>query len=211
MTMMFRERPVVAAFDFDGTLTYTDTLLPFLHTVVGTFRWLRYLAELTPTLVAYQGGRLSNEVAKQQFLVRFLQGQDFADLEATGQRFAQRTLPYFLRRRALRCLAWHRERQHRCVLVSASLELYLRPWAESVGFAAVLGSRLERASSGLVTGRLVGKNCYGEEKARRLAELLGDRGGYCLYAYGDSGGDRALLNSADYAYYRCFPKETGSR
>jgi phosphatidylglycerophosphatase C len=84
----------------------------------------------------------------------------------------------------------------------------LKPWAESVGFAAVLGSRLERTAAGLVTGRLVGKNCYGEEKPRRLAELLGDRRCYCLYAYGDSRGDRALLNCADYAYYRRFPAET---
>lgn len=198
---------MVAAFDFDGTLTYTDTLLPFLHAVVGTRRWIRHLAELTPSLLAYSGGWLSNEAAKQQLLTRFLQGWDLADLEATARRFAQRTLPYLLRRRALQRLAWHQAQEHHCVLVSASLELYLRPWAESVGFTAVLGSRLEQTTSGRVTGRLAGKNCYGEEKLRRLVERLGSRRRYCLYAYGDSRGDRALLEAADYAYYRRFPSE----
>jgi len=41
-----------------------------------------------------------------------------------------------------------------------------------------------------------------EKKVARLIALLGDLGGYCLYAYGDSRGDqRACVN---YPYYRTF-------
>lgn len=197
--------PVVAAFDFDGTLTYADSFLPFLHAVVGSPRFAGYMAELIPTLLAYKRGRLSNDEAKQRFLTRFLADQDLAQLEQTAQQFARRRLPYLLRRRALQRLAWHQQQNHRCILVSASLELYLKPWAVSVGMTEVLGSRLELTSAGQVTCRLLGKNCHGEEKTRRLAELLGERSGYRLYAYGDSTGDQALLDYADYAYFRLFP------
>lgn len=200
--------PVVAAFDFDGTLTYVDSLLPFLRAVVGTLRFTRHLAELAPTLLAYKSGRLSNYEAKQQVLAHFLAGQELANLEQIARHFIQYTLPYLLRRKALQRLAWHQHQNHRCILVSASLELYLRPWADKVGFTEVLGSCLELTATGLVTGRLSGKNCYGEEKPRRLAELLGERRYYCLYAYGDSRGDQALLDYADYAYYRRFPIES---
>ncbi len=202
-----RELPIVAAFDFDGTLTYTDSFLPFLHAVVGGPRFARHMAELAPILLAYKRGRLSNDEAKQRVLARFLADQELAFLEQAAQRFVQRRLPYLLRRRALRRLAWHRQQNHRCILVSASLELYLKPWADSMGFTEVLGSRLELAETGRVTGRLLGRNCHSEEKTRRLAELLGERSGYRLYAYGDSVGDHALLAYADHAYFRLFPSE----
>lgn len=204
---MAQELPVVAAFDFDGTLTYTDSFLPFLHSLAGSPRFARHMTELAPILLAYKRGRVSNDEAKQRVLNRFLADQEFTYLEQAAQRFVQRRLPYLLRRRALRRLAWHQQQNHRCILVSASLELYLKPWADSIGFTEVLGSRLELTSAGQVTGRLLGKNCHSEEKIRRLAELLGERSGYRLYAYGDSVGDHALLDYADYAYFRLFPNE----
>lgn len=206
--MTNQDLPTVAAFDFDGTLTYVDSLFPFLHTVVGTYRFTRNLATLAPILFAYKSGRLSNDEAKQQVLMHFLAGQEFVNLEQIGGRFIQYRLPYLLRRSALQRLAWHQRQNHPCILVSASLELYLKPWANKMGFTGVLGSCLELTTAGLVTGRLNGKNCYGEEKPRRLAELLGERRDYRLYAYGDSRGDQALLDYADYAYYRRFPTES---
>ncbi|ADE15271.1 HAD-superfamily subfamily IB hydrolase, TIGR01490 [Nitrosococcus halophilus Nc 4] len=203
-----QDLPTVAAFDFDGTLTYMDSLLPFLHAVAGTRRFTRDLVVLSPTLLAYKRGRLSNDEAKQQVLAHFLGGRELVSLEQIVHHFIQQTLPYLLRRRALQRLAWHQRQNHRCILVSASLELYLKPWAENMGFMEVLGSHLELTSAGVLTGRLSGKNCYGEEKPRRLAALLGDRRCYRLYAYGDSKGDQALLDYADYAYYRQFPMES---
>ena len=101
-------------------------------------------------------------------------------------------------------LAWHRQQGHRCVVISASLELYLRPWASTVGFDEVLGSRLEVLDNGRTSGKLLGENCFGPEKMRRLEALLGPREGYTLYAYGDSRGDKELLSAADYAFYKSF-------
>ena len=44
---------VVAVFDFDGTLTRRDSLLPFLHRAVGRFRFLWGMLVLTPMLLRY--------------------------------------------------------------------------------------------------------------------------------------------------------------
>jgi HAD superfamily phosphoserine phosphatase-like hydrolase len=93
------------------------------------------------------------------------------------------------------------------VVISASLDLYVRPWAINAGFDDVLATHLQTHEAGLVSGKLAGANCFGIEKVRRLQALLGDRDGYTLYAYGDSRGDRELLSSADYAYYRQMPNQ----
>jgi len=83
----------------------------------------------------------------------------------------------------------------------------VRPWAIKAGFDEVLATHLEANTDGTTDGRLAGANCFGIEKVRRLETLLGARDGYTLYAYGDSRGDREMLDMADHAYYRHMPGE----
>ena len=200
------EKPVVAAFDFDGTLTRRDTLLPFLLHTFGIVAVVRHALILSPTLAGCGLGKIDNGVAKERVLIRCLGGMRMADLQQHGDRFATYVLPGLLRDEALRRLEWHKLQGHRCVVVSASLELYVRPWAIKAGFDDVIATRLEVREGGKVTGRLSGANCFGIEKLERLANLLGARERYNLYAYGDSRGDKELLAYADFPYYRLFPK-----
>jgi phosphatidylglycerophosphatase C len=199
------EKPVVAAFDFDGTLTYRDTLLPFLLHALGAPAVMRHAFVLAPTLAGYGLGMIRNDVAKERVLTRSFSGADIGALRDKAEQFAEHKLPGLIRPEAARRLVWHKKQGHRCIVVSASLELYVQPWALKAGFDDVIASRLETLADGSVTGNLLGKNCFGIEKVRRLETLLGGRSGYILYAYGDSRGDKELLSGADYAYYRKIP------
>ncbi len=199
-------KPVVAAFDFDGTLTRRDTLLPFLLHTLGTAAVARHAIVLSPTLAGYALGLIGNGVAKERVLVRCLAGMRMDELQQEGERFASYVLPGLLRHQAMQRLEWHKQQGHRCVVISASLELYVRPWAIKAGFDEVIATRLEMQQDGRITGKLSGANCFGIEKVLRLETLLGGRGGYTLYAYGDSRGDQELLSCADHAYYRHMPK-----
>lgn len=198
-------KPVVAAFDFDGTLTRRDTMFPFLLHALGRMAFLRNMFALLPTLAGYALGKIRNDVAKEKVFMRCLAGMSVDALQQKGEQFAANVLPGLLRPEAMRRLNWHRKLGHRCVVISASLEFYVRPWAISTGFDDAIATRLQTDEAGLVSGKLAGANCFGIEKVRRLQALLGDRGGYTLYAYGDSRGDRELLSSADYAYYQQIP------
>lgn len=192
---------VVAAFDFDGTLTTRDSLLPFLHMVVGRWRFIWGLIITSPALISYALKLIPNWQAKESVLTHFLKGLTEQRLQQLGQRFATQKMSKLLRPAALQRLRWHREHGHHIVLVSASLEAYLIPWAESMRFDQVAGTQLE-VQDGYLTGRILGKNCYGPEKVKRLQAMLGDLSQYCIYAYGDSRGDRELLDVANYPYYR---------
>jgi phosphatidylglycerophosphatase C len=198
--------PVVAAFDFDGTLTRRDTLLPFLLHTLGAPAVARHVLMLSPTLAGYVLGLIGNSVAKERVFVQCLAGMRMDELLQQGERFAAYVLPGLLSQEALQRLEWHKQQGHRCVVISASLDLYVRPWATKTGFDDVIATHLETHDDGYVTGNLSGANCFGIEKARRLEILLGEREGYTLYAYGDSRGDRELLSLADHPYYRQIPK-----
>ncbi len=199
------DKPTVAAFDFDGTLTRRETLLAFLLHTLGTASVAYNALLLSPTLLGYALGLIPNDIAKQRVFTRCLGGMRMDELEAHGKQFAEQILPGLMKQEAMQRLAWHQQQGHRCVVISASMTLYVSPWAIKAGFDDVLATNLETRADGTTTGKLAGENCYGIEKAHRLEALLGEREGYTLYAYGDSRGDKELLEMADFGFYREMP------
>jgi len=199
--------PVVAIFDFDGTLTRSDTLLPFLLFLAGPWRLAVGAASAAPSLVGYAAGMVRNDAAKERLLTFMLGGRTLSSVIETAQRFAVERIPGLLRPEAMARVRWHMDRGHRCIIASASLELYIRPWAIRAGFSDVLATRMGVDIADRLTGRFDGCNCYGAVKVKRMRTLLTSTTRHEIHAYGDSRGDRELLACADFAYYRRFPTE----
>jgi phosphatidylglycerophosphatase C len=178
----------VAAFDFDGTLTRRDTLLPFLARVAG---WQR----VGPALAAsVRGGR---DASKERLLARTLGGRAHSEIADAGAAYGHaivRTVTPEMRRR----VAWHRDEGHELVIVSASLDVYVDAAARELGIAHALSTSLHVDDEGRVTGRMLGGNCRGDEKVARLRTHIGDDD-VVLWAYGNSSGDEAMLALADHA------------
>jgi phosphatidylglycerophosphatase C len=192
-----RSEPAVAAFDFDGTLSRRDTLLPFLQRVCGAQRLYRALARTGPALSRLAMGRGDRDAVKDAFLVRLLAGHPADELAEAGTAYAEFLLRSDrLRPDTLARAEAHQARGHRVVVVSASPTTYLAPLAERLGFAAALATTLEVGPDGRITGRMLGGNCRGPEKVTRLEAWLAGEDPV-LYAYGDSAGDRELLARAD--------------
>ena len=114
--------------------------------------------------------------------------------------FAGEIASRWLRDDTVARLQRHRELGHAVILASASLDAYLDPLGAHLGVDAVLCTRLERGADGRLTGRLVGANCRGAEKARRVQSWLQSAAhqGAALWAYGDSPSDRELLATANH-------------
>ncbi len=191
---------MVAAFDVDGTLTRRDCVTPFLRRVAG-FRLVLAIAR-HPVAVSRALLRRDNDRLKE-LACAALRGIDAAEVERRGEAFAREILDSPLRADTLARLRRHRELSHVVVLASASLEAYLASLGRLLGVDGVVCTRLEIGPDGRLTGRLLGANCRGPEKARRVREWLGQAGlaDAELWAYGDSHGDAELLSSADHAVW----------
>lgn len=181
-------RPLAALFDFDGTLSRRDSLLPFLRQACGTPRLAAKLLRLSPVLLAYACGLLRNDVAKRRLLARCLGGMDPAALARLAEAYAGAPLDALLRPQGMERLRWHQAQGHACVLVSASPALYLQAWARRHGFRACIASPL------------AGPNCHGEEKVRRIRRWLARAPHDIGYAYGDSAADLPMLALARHAF-----------
>lgn len=196
---MTSSRPTVAAFDVDGTITTRDCVVPFMRRVTGARRIVPRLAlkahETIPTVLRRDRDRLKALAASAAF-----RGLREDDIRRRGRDFAKHVHDHWLRTDTMERFREHTSAGDLVVLVSASFEVYLHPFAELLGADAVLATKLS-AHDGLLTGALDGPNCRGPEKVRRLHGWLdqhhGGRSSCEVVAYGDSSGDRELLGDAD--------------
>lgn len=189
----------VAAFDFDGTLVAGDSLIPFLTRVRGRRPVMSALAAHGPALAWAVAGRGDRDVVKAAVLARVLKGVPVADVVALGRVYAQE-LSRRVRPEMLARIGWHRDQGHDVVLVSASLLVYLEPLAEMLGLDHVIATALEVDDAGVLTGRLIGGNVRGPEKAARLQGWLEGEAAQ-LWAYGDSSGDHDMFGLAETRAY----------
>jgi hypothetical protein len=89
------------------------------------------------------------------------------------------------------------------VIVTASPDITVAPFARRLGAEALLGTPLVFDSGDRVTGAFAGPNCRGEEKVRRLRAAFGNDM-LLAAAYGDTTGDTEMLAMADEAGFRRF-------
>lgn len=196
-------RPALALFDFDGTLTTTESFPTFLRLVVpkSRLRWGGLL--VLPLVLAYRLRILPGNVVRAAILRIAVRGLDAATIAAEGERHARGVVPATLRPDMLARLRWHRDRGDVVVVVSGAFDICIRAWCEAEG-VAVLASALEQRD-GRLTGRYDGAQCTGEEKARRIRANFDLSAFACIHAYGDTVEDLPMLALANEAVYRGQP------
>ncbi len=198
----------LVAFDFDGTLTVRDSFTAFLAWRAGSLRWLLGLVKLTPSILAYAFHRDRGRL-KGSFVREFLGGQSVDSVEAAARQFAQDHAQSLFRPDAV--ATWRRWRNAgaKIVIVTASPEILIAPFARGLGADLLIGSRLVVDPNGKIRGPLEGANCRAAEKVKRLREVFGEDV-HLTAAYGDTGGDKDMLKIADERGYRVFTGKPGA-
>ncbi|MEI2454915.1 HAD family hydrolase [Lysobacter firmicutimachus] len=190
----------LALFDFDGTITYDETFPGFVRATVGRRRLALGQVLMAPYGIGYKLGLMSGATVRRRIVAFGYRGRSEQAVREAGARYVREVVAQRLRPEALQRIAWHRERGDRVVVVTASLDLFVAPWCEDQGLE-LISSHLE-AERGVLTGRYLGADCCGAEKARRVRERI-DLSAYgTVYAYGDTVEDLALLTLAQRKYYR---------
>jgi phosphatidylglycerophosphatase C len=199
MTREPTSRPWVALFDLDGTITWRDTLLPFLwgyvkkHPRQATRCW-----RIPGALLDYV--RRGDRGELKSHLIRMvLGGETRARIDAWADEFVERMRPAGrLRRVALGVLQAHLDQGDHAVLLSASPDLYVPRIGRMLGFEYTLCTEIEWNGDRL-DGKLKTPNRRGEEKLRCLQQVRARYAGLPIIAYGNSLSDVEHLRHADRA------------
>lgn len=189
-------------FDFDGTLTNRDSMLEifkyrsgFLQCVLGFVRYF-------PLLVAMKVGLCSSKYVKEKLLAYHFGGMSAEDFEKLCIDFANEILPKLIKPNGLEVVKNHLSKGDRVFIVSASLENWIKPWAIQRRIE-VIGTKVVD-DKGVITGRIEGKNCKGKEKVDRINSLITLDEFEEIIAYGDTKGDKEMLELASKSYYKHF-------
>ena len=206
-----RKKAKVYAFDFDGTLTKKDTLIEFIRYACGSGKLFLGLVLFSPILVLMKLHLYPNWKAKQQLFSWFFKGMDIDAFNDICNRFAydQKGL---LRKKAITKMREALQEGSKVIVISASIENWVRPFFEHefTGTEVLNSGQLQVSCTKIdvrqyrVTGKFLTKNCYGREKVKRIDRAFPHRKTYTLIAYGDSAGDKAMLDYADERHYKPF-------
>ena len=194
----------IVAFDFDGTITRKDTLLEFIKFAKGNIAFYTGFCFYMPILLAYKLGLYPNWKVKQKIFTYFFRGTSLVDFNKLCNDFFLERGRNLIYLSAVDKIRKHLEQHDKVMIISASIENWVEPFARYLGIDYILCTQVETDLNGILTGAFLTSNCYGAEKVKRLVTFFPDRKSYYLIVYGDSKGERELLAYADEKYYKLF-------
>jgi len=193
-------RRIVAVFDLDGTLTWRDTLLPFLLSFLRRHpRRILGLWRMPFALLSFVAQGRDRGALKSRVIRMVMGGAARTDIDACADAFVDTLRPrHRLRPAALAALEAHRTAGDHLVLLSASPDLYVPRIGRRLGFERTLCTELEWRADRL-EGALRTANRRGAEKLRCLTWLRTQYPDLPIVAYGNSASDLDHMRQADRA------------
>jgi len=190
----------LALFDFDKTITDRDTFFDFLSFACGKAKVIFVTILLLPLFPFYIAGVIDGGKFKEAFFKILIAGWSFGKIERKAREYSAGNLKKIVRNSALEEIKKHKEKGADVAIVSASPSVWIKFFAQEQG-VDLLATELELIDD-VVTGRLKGRNCRGKEKVARIKKEY-DLSKYTnIFAYGDSSGDKEMLELANHKYYR---------
>jgi len=190
----------LALFDFDGTITWKDMFTDFILFAVEHKRILFGRIFLIPVLIAYKLRILSASRTREIAAGFAFRGRRFTDIQSLGRIFTNEVIPQYIRPEAFRKIQWHKSQGDKIVIVSASLDVYLKHWCNNNELELIC-TELE-VKNGLITGKYYYGDCSGKEKAKRILKNYNIEDHKIIYAYGDTTEDNEMLDLANIKYFR---------
>jgi HAD superfamily hydrolase (TIGR01490 family) len=192
----------IAFIDFDGTITRKDSFLEIIKFQKGKFICYAGLLLNLPWLIGSLFSIIPNERTKEKLLTYFFAGMEEIVFQEKCDLFAKDILPGLIRPGALNEIDALRKQEFEIVVVSASATNWIKNWACQLSLK-LIATTLE-VKKGIITGRIAGKNCQGEQKVVCILEHWDLDKYKVIYAYGDSSGDKPMLALATKSFYKPF-------
>jgi HAD superfamily hydrolase (TIGR01490 family) len=169
----------LAVYDLDRTITRRPTYTQFLiHCALRRQQWRLLFAPIVIiAMLAYAAGLFDRSRLKE--ICQWLLIGDkvhASDLRPLAESFADATVSGNIRPGARRAIERDRKEGRRLVLATASYRLYADAIAKRLGFDDVIATGSVIGLDERIHARIEGRNCYGEEKMRMIAQWVDKSG-----------------------------------
>ena len=204
---MMKEK--LAIFDIDFTLTKRETLVEFyFYMLKKNPKFIKYLPKSIFSTILYILKIKDASDAKITF-IRFIDGIEESEMRKIVKEFYEKRLSKILYKDAIDTVRKMKSEGYKIYLISASAEFYLNEFYNIKEVDKVIGTRFIK-KDGLHRNEILGENCKGDEKVRRLKEVLKKEKIEVdfenSYMYSDSLSDLPLFNLVGHPYLINFKK-----
>ena len=187
----------LAIFDIDYTITKSETLMElFKYVIKNDKRNIRFLPRAIYGGSMYVLGIYDERKVKEKFL-KFIDGIKEQDLSKLVKSFYEEKLKTIVYDDALKMMKKLKNEGYDIYLISASPEFYINEFYNIKEVDKIIGTKFN-FSDGIFTRKMEGENCKGEEKVRRLKEVLNNEKIEVnfkeSYMFSDSLSDKPLLD-----------------
>ncbi|AOR22885.1 HAD-IB family hydrolase [Clostridium taeniosporum] len=187
----------IAIFDIDFTITKKETLMEFFkYYIKKDKKSIKFLPRAIYCGIMYLLRFYDEKMVKEKFL-KFIDGIGEEDLEKIVDSFYKERLNNLLYSDAIDMMKKLKAEGCDIYLISASPEFYINKFYNIKEVDRVIGTRF-KFSDGRFVRQMDGFNCKGEEKVRRLKEVLEkeniDVDFKQSYMFSDSLSDKPLLD-----------------
>lgn len=187
----------LAIFDIDYTITKKETLMElFKYVIKNDKKNIRFLPRAIYCGMMYLLKIYDEKQVKEQFL-KFIDGIDEKELAKLVKRFYDDKLQTILYEDALKMMKNLKNQGYDIYLISASPEFYINEFYAIKEVDKIIGTKFN-FRDGLFIREMVGENCKGEEKVKRLKAVLEEEKIEVdfneSYMFSDSLSDKPLLD-----------------
>lgn len=190
----------IAIFDLDGTITKKDTFIDFIIFCRGRNYFIFGFFILIPWIFLLKIRLYPNHKLKEKFFKFYLSNFSTNKLNKLGNLYGEVRLPDITYKEAIKQINWHKQNQHRVIVLTASSPIWLSKWCENMNIELIGTEYIIKGNKYI--GKIAGKNCYGIEKKKIVQELLNHYPSIETYGYGDSKADKLFINSLKHRYYK---------
>ena len=183
-------------FDFDGTLTKSDTFPQFIFFSQGYLKGILGFIIYSPLVFLFLVKLKDGSKLKEKLVSYYFKGEREDVLKLMGNEFVQEIKKRDgLNDSLVQKLNAHKAEGNAVGIVSASLDIWLSPFCAQNNVDC-LCTELEYVN-GICTGKLKTPNCNRGEKAVRIKQKYNLNEYSKIIAYGNSRGDKAMFELAN--------------
>lgn len=195
-------KKTLALFDFDGTITVMDSTLSFykfLYNSKVLFLYNHYFLCLHYVML-YRLKLISYLILKKKRLDIHTSKFNDSEILKLSEEYYKKYFFKLLNPKAIDRINWHKNQGHELWVISASYDFLLQKWSMENGLNLITN----KTSLDNCKRQINGMDVNYESKVEYL-KLKVDLESYSdIYAYGDSDGDKAMLDIANFKFYKPF-------
>ena len=195
-----------AIFDIDGTLINKDSILIAAYFSNNKLQLIIRSIFFIPIFLASKLGLINTKLLKEKFLKIF----NICDLFNNPKKYKNREafrkiIKANIKVEALNRINFHKSLGDKVLLCSASPRMIIDSLSEYLEIDLIC-TELYIDENGWLP-KIKGNNCNGIEKVRKIEIFIDEKDLKDFHVYGDSVGDRELLNKSNFPHWRSFTDE----